>query len=249
MDDNFNQESLNTLFIRTYTTQLKGHTHNYYQLTIPLMGRINMIVENQRMIVNYGEALILPKGVFHQFQADETFRFLIVNLSDISFLSSNESHFSLDEKTLSYLTIIEKQLLSAFDPQINDRMLSLLLAFLQPISLNKTMDKKIDNRLIRVINVIKNEIGAEHTVKSLAKVACLSESHFKMLFKQQLGCTPQAYISELRMQMARGLIINTDMPISLVAEKCGYYNVSAFIRRFNQNFHQTPQKFRQNNLY
>lgn len=46
------------------------------------------------------------------------------------------------------------------------------------------------------------------------------------------------------MQMARGLIINTDMPITIIAEKCGYQNLSAFIRRFSLCYHETPQKFR-----
>lgn len=241
MDINSNQENLDTLYIKTYSPQLRGHFHNYHQLLIPLRGRITIIIDTKTIIVNYGEILILPKGTFHQFQADENFRFLVVNISDLGFLSAYSTHFCLDDKTLSYLTIIEKQLTSAFNPQINDSMLSLLLVFLQAMDMNQ----KIDDRLMRVINVIKSNISQPHYIQSLANIACLSESHFKTLFKQQLGCTPLAYITKLRMEMARGLIINTDMPIYLIAEKVGYQNVSSFIRCFGNYFHQTPQQFRQ----
>ena len=89
-------------------------------------------------------------------------------------------------------------------------------------------------------------VGA-YTTKSLAEIACLSESQFKVLFKEHLGCTPNAYITNLRMKSALGLILNTDTPIAIVAEKCGYDNVSAFIRRFSSVYHQTPYRLRCNN--
>ena len=195
------------------------------------------------MIVSYGEMCIIPKGVHHQFTARTDFRFLVINTDTIDFVSLepvNEVHFSLDDKVLAFIGVVERQLLSDFDQVMNDCMLKLLMEFLKKIS----PDKRIDSRLSNVLNIIKNDISAEHTLKSLAKAACLSESHFKKAFKKQFGYTPKVYITELRMQMARGLIINTDMPIAIIAEKCGYQNLSAFIRRFSLYYHVTPQKFR-----
>ena len=238
-----NHDKLNNLFIRTYNTNLIGHSHNYHQILIPLLGNINLIINGKIMIVSYGEMCIIPKGVHHQFTARTDFRFLVINTDTIDFVSLepvNEVHFSLDDKVLAFIGVVERQLLSDFDQVMNDCMLKLLMEFLKKIS----PDKRIDSRLSNVLNIIKNDISAEHTLKSLAKAACLSESHFKKAFKKQFGYTPKVYITELRMQMARGLIINTDMPIAIIAEKCGYQNLSAFIRRFSLYYHVTPQKFR-----
>ena len=97
-----NIEPINHVFIRTYDSQLEGHTHDYHQILIPLMGDIRMVISNQTMNVSYGEALVIKKGVHHQFQAREDFRFLVINIENIDFLGSilNEAHFSMDEKTL-----------------------------------------------------------------------------------------------------------------------------------------------------
>ena len=130
--------------------------------------------------------------------------------------------------------------MTEFNETINDYLLQLLIEFLRTINVNK----RIDSRLLNAISVMKKDIGAEHSLASLANIACLSQSQFKKLFKQQLDITPKAYLAALRMQMARGLIINTDMPIAMIAEKCGYRNCSAFIRRFSLFYYDTPQNFR-----
>lgn len=236
---------INNLFIRTYDSQMNGHTHDYHQILMPLMGNISMIIGDQAINVSYGEALVIRKGVYHQFQAREDFRFLVANIENIDFLqlSLDEIHFAMDEKTLLYISFVEKQLISAHNQKIEVMMFELLKELLGTIK----MSKRLDTRLTTVVHILQTNIATNHTVKSLAKIACLSESQFKVLFKEHLGCTPNTYITDLRMQAALGLILNTDTPITIVAERCGYDNVSAFIRRFSSFYHQTPHKLRCNN--
>ena len=240
-----NTEPINHLFIRTYDSQLEGHTHDYHQILIPLMGNIRMVISDQTIDVAYGEALVIKKGVHHQFQAREDFRFLVINIENIDFLglTLNEAHFSMDEKTLLYISFVEKQLISAHNQNIEWMMFELLQELLGTIK----MSKRLDTRLTAVLHTLKSNIATNHTVKSLAEIACLSESQFKVLFKEHIGCTPNAYITDLRMQAALGLILNTDIPITIVAERCGYDNVSAFIRRFSTVYHQTPYRLRCHN--
>ena len=238
-------ELIKHLFIRTYGSQLEGHIHDYHQILMPLMGDIRMIIGDQAIKVSYGEALVIRKGVYHQFQAREDFRFLVANIEDIEFLQLplSEIHFAMDEKTLLYISFVEKQLTSAYNLQLERMMFELLKALLG----NMQMSKRLDTRLTAVVHTIKNDIATNYTTKSLAEIACLSESQFKVLFKEHLGCTPNAYITNLRMKSALGLILNTDTPIAIVAEKCGYDSVSAFIRRFSSVYHQTPYRLRCNN--
>lgn len=242
MKDN---EVINHLFIKTYNYQLEGHAHNYHQILMPLKGDIKMVISDKTINVSYGEALVIKKGIYHQFQAREDFRFLVANIENIDFLKLplSEVHFTIDEKTLLYIAFIEKQLISTYNQKIEGMMLELLKEIFRTIK----MSKRLDNRLTAVIHTLKTNITTNHTVKSLAEIACLSESQFKVLFKKHLGCTPNAYITDLRMQAALGFILNTDTPIAIVAEKCGYDNVSAFIRRFSSFYHQTPHQLRCNN--
>ena len=239
-------DSLNNLFIRTYQTDLIGHSHPYHQILIPLSGNIHLIMNNETTVVNYGEAYIIPKEVYHQFTAKTNFRFLVINTANLDGLSIDPKtplHFPLEEKVLAFIEVIEKQLLTDFNQAINDCMLKLLLEFLK----TSPIHKKVDRRLSLVLEKIKNNLEEEYSLSCLAKIACLSESHFKKMFKKQFGYTPKAYQTKLRMQKARSLIINTDMPIAIIAERCGYQNHSAFIRRFALFYHDTPQQFRLKN--
>ena len=164
-------ELINHLFIRTYDSQLEGHTHDYHQVLMPLMGDIRMVIDDQAINISYGEALVIRKGVYHQFQAREDFRFLVANIENIDFLqlSLDEIHFAMDEKTLLYISFIEKQLISAHNQKIEGMMFELLKELLGTIK----MSKRLDTRLTAVVYTLKTNIATNHTVKSLAEIACL----------------------------------------------------------------------------
>ena len=248
------------LFIRTYGQQPKGHSHSHPQITIPLTGTINMIMNNEVLNVHYGEAVVIPNHTFHQFKAQENFRFLVINLPETFNLnrllqnnvkSNNDNyqtdgyqnsdlHFYLDEKILLFIQFIEKQLTTAGNTTIEALMLELFTELICCID----RPNRPDPRIIKVINKIDQDIAAPHCIASLADTACLSPSQFKVVFKQQLGCLPNDYITQRRMQKALGLILNTDLPLTIIAEQCGYRSVPAFIRRFRTTYNQTPNKMR-----
>ena len=248
------------LFIRTYGQQPKGHSHSHPQITIPLTGTINMIMNNEVLNIHYGEAVVIPNHTFHQFKAQENFRFLVINLPETFNLnrllqnnvkSNNDNyqtdgyqnsdlHFYLDEKILLFIHFIEKQLTTAGNNTIEALMLELFTELICCID----RPNHPDPRIIKVINKINQDIAAPHCIASLADTACLSPSQFKVVFKQQLGCLPNDYITQRRMQKALGLILNTDLPLTIIAEQCGYRSVPAFIRRFRATYNQTPNKMR-----
>ena len=248
------------LFIRTYGQQPKGHSHSHPQITIPLTGTINMIMNNEVLNVHYGEAVVIPNHTFHQFKAQENFRFLVINLPETFNLnrllqnnvkSNNDNyqtdgyqnsdlHFYLDEKILLFIQFIEKQLTTAGNTTIEALMLELFTELICCID----RPTRPDPRITKVINKINQDIAAPHCIASLADTACLSPSQFKVVFKQQLGCLPNDYITQRRMQKALGLILNTDLPLTIIAEQCGYRSVPAFIRRFRTSYNQTPNKMR-----
>ncbi|WP_230661608.1 helix-turn-helix transcriptional regulator [Psychrobacter sp. I-STPA10] len=240
-----NQE--NSLYIRTYKQQIEGHTHHYHQITIPLFGNIKMRINDEVMTVYYGEVLIIKKNTYHQFQANEDFRFLVMNVTgsiDRLLPSAEDTHFALDDKTLSYVAFVEKQLMSMRDANIEALMFDLLFELLSKLIYHNPIKKKMDARLYLAIQHIKKDIAARHSIQSLAKTACLSESQFKVIFKDYFDCTPYDYITNIRMQKAVALLLNTDKPIAIIAEECGYQSVTAFTRRFTQFYQHTPAKLR-----
>ncbi|WP_296193857.1 MULTISPECIES: AraC family transcriptional regulator [unclassified Psychrobacter] len=238
----------NLLYIRSYlNTASEGHFHDFNQLIIPLTTYLDTGVRDNTVRIRYGEALLVSKGVFHKCLSDNNFKFLTVNLHeniDSLWTSEASMHFSLDEKTLLFLTFMEKQLQSACDQQAEAQMFALLKTLLGSM----TPVGKTDPRLLLVIEVMKNDLAGTHTISSLAQIACLSESQFKMTFKKQFTCTPLAYLTEIRMQSALSLMLNTDIPVAIVAEQCGYNNTLSLVRNFKKRFNQTPSERRKRHL-
>ncbi|TOO59506.1 helix-turn-helix domain-containing protein [Vibrio parahaemolyticus] len=59
-----------------------------------------------------------------------------------------------------------------------------------------------------------------------------------------MGQTPFKYLTKLRMENARVLLNNTDLPISIISEKVGFTCQSSFTRCFSNHFSQSPKHYR-----
>ena len=94
------------------------------------------------------------------------------------------------------------------------------------------------------MSVIEQNIAEQLQIKSLAKVAFLSETQFKKLFKQQTGMTVMEYVTKLRMEKAQALLTHTDYSLQIVGEKVGYSELSSFSRKFSQYFNLPPTRFK-----
>lgn len=68
--------------------------------------------------------------------------------------------------------------------------------------------------------------------------------NLSQFFKDQTGQTLIDYTTKLRMDMAKRLLVENDLPLKSIAEEVGYYNVSSFIRRFKQLVGMTPGEYR-----
>jgi YesN/AraC family two-component response regulator len=53
-----------------------------------------------------------------------------------------------------------------------------------------------------------------------------------------------AYLAQLRIGKACSLLMNTEIPISIVAGAAGYYNYANFVRQFEKLKRMTPRQFR-----
>ena len=73
----------------------------------------------------------------------------------------------------------------------------------------------------------------------------MSDSRLSTDFKKVYRMTPLECITMCRMRRARRLLQTTDMPVKDIAVECGYYDISAFNRRFKAYNGMTPQQYKQ----
>jgi len=85
-------------------------------------------------------------------------------------------------------------------------------------------------------------------ISDLAARAHVSERHFLRVFERSFHVSPWEYILRLRTQHARRLMKETDWSLSRIAAESGFYDISAFIRRFRKETGMAPGQYRQSRV-
>lgn len=78
-----------------------------------------------------------------------------------------------------------------------------------------------------------------------AKVVHLSLSHFRRLFKQEIGQPPQDFLLRARMHNIAQRLRSSNANISEIASSCGYDNLHYFSKLFKKMMGVSPKHYRQ----
>ena len=94
-----------------------------------------------------------------------------------------------------------------------------------------------------------DEHCAEHvTVADVAQMCCLSPSRLMHVFKEKLGRTFTAVLTERRLARARNLLAHSELPVGAVGRQCGYPNQDYFSTVFRKVHGCAPREYRRRAL-
>ena len=82
------------------------------------------------------------------------------------------------------------------------------------------------------------------SVKELARQNGFTPEYFCARFKKAFQISPQQYIIEKRIALAKHLLLSTSLPISEIALACGYTDPLYFSRIFTKQTFFSPTTFR-----
>jgi AraC family transcriptional regulator len=80
--------------------------------------------------------------------------------------------------------------------------------------------------------------------EQLARLAGVSESHFRRIFIDATGLPPHRYIQGRRLAQARKLLVTSELPIPVIADECGFYSQSHLTKGFKATHGTTPAAYR-----
>lgn len=81
------------------------------------------------------------------------------------------------------------------------------------------------------------------TLESLAQLAGLSVSHYSRLFKKVIGYSPIDYLTHLRMDRAKELLVLSDYRLKSIAQSVGYGDEFYFSRIFKKVVGLSPRDY------
>lgn len=103
--------------------------------------------------------------------------------------------------------------------------------------------------IYKAIEYIHQYIYEPLTLTRLAGHVAYSEYHFARLFKERIGLPPLYYVSSLRLQRAKELLLHTDLSVRDIALEVGQQSLGTFTTRFSERVGVTPSEFRNSTLH
>ena len=91
---------------------------------------------------------------------------------------------------------------------------------------------------------MENHYMEKLSMQEIAEASRFSQSHLFRVFREETGLTPHAYLTNVRMNHAMKLLLNTPYSVEEIADYCAFCSSANFIRAFRQSTGTTPRKFR-----
>jgi|SRR5699024_6267674 len=99
-----------------------------------------------------------------------------------------------------------------------------------------------------VITYIHQNIHNPISLSDLANHVAYSPFHFTRIFKEQIGISPLYYVSSLRLQKAKDMLLKTNLTVRDIGLEVGQQSLGTFTTRFTERVGQTPSQFRKASL-
>ena len=105
-----------------------------------------------------------------------------------------------------------------------------------------------DPELLRRLQRAKDRMDAawheEWPVRRLAQVSGVSQAHFARSFKDAFGIPPHRYLLTRRIERAKALLRDTDLPMLEIALQTGWNSLGTFGRTFRDITGESPGELR-----
>ncbi|MDO9404850.1 MAG: AraC family transcriptional regulator [Polaromonas sp.] len=107
-------------------------------------------------------------------------------------------------------------------------------------------DKQVldDTRIRRVVDYMVAHLGDDISIDQLSSIASLSSFHFSRMFRRKTGVPPHRYLSSLRLDAAKRMLLQNHDSLSEIAGASGFSSQANFNRAFKQATGTTPKLFR-----
>ena len=254
-----------------YSLHVQEHTLGWEMHTHDSMIEIELLIEGKVTQTLNGHAYSLQKGAFwisrpqdfHEIESTEAVKILNIQFKP-GFISRdllallldypNDICASLSERDFASILAITEEIPAeyekkeSFSTDIIKRQIELMLLRVFRVLGIAPIERKdnAQNAFIeKAILYLRTHFSENPSLDTTAAHVHFNADYFAAQFKKQVGKTYYAYLTELKLEQAKHLILETDIALSVICFKCGFGNQSNFLRQFKRYFGSTPTQMRQ----
>ncbi len=244
-----NENSLFHLCITDYDPfkVIDKHYHDNAYVSILINGHYMERDKGQSHAIQAGDVLLRPAGYTHQ----NEFRQAGGKCFNIEFKAGWEKEFEmplqLPDKFHHYpagaFPSLYKLLVnfrSGGTEDLGFELISDWLFELNQVSLARGTQPWID----QVTGILDNELEVFHSLDALSGRVNVHPVYMARAFKERKGVTIGEYQLKVKVSRALFLLLHSDLSISDIAFRNGFYDDPHFVRSFKSVYKIAPQKFR-----
>lgn len=224
---------------RTYNTTQETHSHSYAQVIFPLQGQLSIKAGGQELRLDQETLLFLPPKCIHTFHSIVRNEFLILDIPYFMLTRNEFQNRGYSWKLNNQWKGIRYLILNEIDQKpLYQSSLKELYPYISFYLLQDQQPKSI--------SYIHEHYNEKITVQKLASLEHYNRSYYSDWFLKETGKSPSTYIQEVRLNKAKELLRNTDLPILHIAIQVGLDHQSSLTRLFQKCEGITPSQFRKN---
>ena len=104
--------------------------------------------------------------------------------------------------------------------------------------------RSLPSQVEKAVEYIENHFADHPGIKDVARYVGLSESHLRMMFRQEMKISIGRFLDRKRLDFIKYQLLHSDMSLSEIADKCGFSTVYVFSTFFRRNCGMPPNRFR-----
>ncbi|MDD6213417.1 MAG: response regulator [Clostridiales bacterium] len=113
---------------------------------------------------------------------------------------------------------------------------------------SKEEEQQEERTIHGIIRYMQEHLAEEVSLSVLAEEFHLNPQYISQLFKSEIGVNFLVYLTNIRMEKAKKLLVTTSLSIAEVSEQCGYGDYRVFTKVFKKSEGITPSQYRRDFL-
>jgi len=110
----------------------------------------------------------------------------------------------------------------------------------------KSTSIPVSPEVLSMKHFLEQHIEENVTLEQLSEAYAMTTRHTNRLFKKELGTTPYNYLLDQKIELAKNLLANTNIPVSSIAGKLKFADAYYFSNMFKKKTGFSPRQFRKN---
>ena len=225
----------------------------HHGLVFFLEGTSEYIYNEKNIKVAPGSLLYIPKGLEYDIKRKEH-----ATCIHVDFELQDTTNAEMFTRAYSNASQIRELFFSMYNIQntkhvgYEAQLMSLLYKLISTIQKNEStayIPNSNYSKISESVEYLKaNFFDKSISIPMLAQMSGVSTSYYTKLFNVFFMCSPKKYIMDLKIDMAKKLLMSTYYPMQEISDTCGFTDVYYFCKIFKKSTDMSPSVFRKKNI-